>query len=283
MKNLFIFLLLSFLFLNHSSFAQEEGTAGDSVEIFLIDSYITNDMPYKFILSFFTSMPAKSTIRLDGKYNIKISDEFTEDHKAEIDISAYRFDSTRIPFVINVTDSLGRKFRSEVYDVSMPSEYKQEVRQSPNILLMCCFGGVIFGLPSPTYVNYMKKDYLSLTKEIPIVALYTESSRYPVGYFSTEYAYVFNAPVKNFLRAGYKHIFEIPLIEFVSPGINGFTDFKGFNGVSTEVTLGLFKVYEVFTVFSRYRYNFKPGETATDFHELSIGLYSNFFTFHLGL
>jgi len=281
-RNIFLILLLSVISFC-TGYAQEESTEADSIEVFLIDSYVTPETPHKFILSFFTSRSCRSMLILDKKYEYTISDEFSEDHKAEIDVSGLEFDSTRAPFIIMVEDSLGNRNRSERYDVALPGEYQPRVSQTPNLLLMCCLGGIIFGLPSPTYVIMQDKNYFSLTKEIPILSFYKSSYKYPISYISVEYAHIFDAPRKNFFRAGYKHIFEIPYIRYVSAGANWFTDFKGFNGISPEVSLGLFTLYDVFTVYTKYRYNYEPNQTGADFHELSIGLYSGFFTFTVNL
>lgn len=279
-----IFLILFFLLVSFSAnFAQEESTESDSIEVFLIDSYVTPETPHKFILSFFTSRSCKSTLILDKRFEYKVSDTFTEDHKAEIDVTGLEFDSTRASFIVYVEDSLGNRFRSERFDVALPGEYKPKVSGAPNLLLMCCLGGIIFGLPSPTLVVAQDQNYFSITKEIPILSFYKRSYKYPISYISVEYAHIFDAPRKNFFRAGYKHIFEIPYIRYVSAGANWFTDFRGFNGVSPEVSLGLFSLYDVFTVYTKYRYNYEPNQTGADFHEISLGLYSGFFTFSLNL
>jgi hypothetical protein len=79
---------------------------------------------------------------------------------------------------------------------------------------------------------------------------------------------------------GYKHLIEVPGIEYVSPGVNGFTNLKGFNGISPELSMGLFKIFDTFTVYSRLRYNFQPGRRNSEFSEISIGLYSGFFAIY---
>ncbi|MCX6149467.1 MAG: hypothetical protein NTX22_02965 [Ignavibacteriales bacterium] len=272
-----IFLLSSFIDLK----AQEEASNSDSLEIFLIDSYVTPETPNRFILSFITSRRCQSKVMLQNKYEFKISENFSEDHKTSIDISALKFDSSFIPFVIIVKDSLGNEIQSEKYDVSLGNEQKQEVVEKSNYLFMCCLGGVIFGFPSPTLVVQKDKQYFSLTKEIPIFSIRAFNSRYPIGYFAVEYSYIFNAETRNYFRAGYKHVFEIPYLEYISPGINWFTNFKGFNGISPEISIGLVKFYDVFTVYTKYRYNLKPNDKSRDFHEITVGLYSSFFSLNL--
>ncbi len=259
-------------------FAQDNSTDQDSVEITVIDSYISPETPHSFLLTFFTSAPVKSKVILDNKYNYVISDSFKENHSIKIDLSELTFKEKSIPFVIVVQDSAGRTFKSENNDVEWPGQMKMQGES--NFLLLCLFGGAVFLLPSPVYVTGPQGDYFSLTKEIPLVSFRSANYSYPVGYFSAEYSHIFKAPRKNYLRLGYKQIIEIPYVEYISPGIGGFTDFKGFNGISAEVSVGWVKILNTFTVYTRYRYNFKPGESGSRFSELSIGLYSSFFSIY---
>lgn len=252
----------------------------DSTEIFLIDSYVTPETPNMFILSFITSRPCRSKVVLDNKYNYNVSENLAEEHKISIDISSLKFDSLYIPFIIEVKDSIGNESRSELYDVALPGAQKPMVEKT-NYLFMCCLGGVIFGFPSPTLVLTKDKQYFALTKEIPIFSFRKFTARYPIGYFTIEYSYIFNAETRNYFRLGYKHVFEIPVLEYISPGVNWFTNFKGFNGISPEVSIGIVKFYDVFTVYAKYRYNFKPNDKSRDFHEITVGLYSSFFSLNL--
>lgn len=283
-----IFTLLSFIitmlipnsaFSRNISVNSKEAADQDSVEVYIIDSYVTPELPHTFILSFFTSEKAKSKVLIDNKYSYDISDSLTENHKAQIDISNLEFNKETIPFVVIVTDSLGNVSRSDVNNFDLPKEVK--MKSESNFLLLCLFGGTVFLLPSPTMVITKDKNYFSLTKEIPLVSFKKEGFSYPMGYVSVEYSHIFNAPVKNILRAGYKHIIEIPALQFISPGVDVFTNFEGFNGISPEFSVGLFRILNTFIVDVRYRYNFKPGDSKNDFHEIGIGLYSNFFSIHL--
>ena len=250
----------------------------DSVEINIIDNFVTPEIPHNFVLSFFTSEKVKAKIIIDNTYDYTVSDDFNDIHKTRIDISKLNFKEKDVPFAIVVEDSAGNKYKSEGYDFQLPQEIK--VKSESNFLLLCLFGGTVFLLPAPTYVNMNNSNYFSLTKEIPLISISKKGFNYPAGYFSLEYSHIFNAPQKNFLRIGYKQIIEIPGIQYLSPGINGFTNFKGFNGISPELSAGLFKVLDTFIVYLRYRYNVKPGEAHSEFQELSIGLYSNFFSLY---
>lgn len=251
----------------------------DSVEVYLIDSYITPETPHTFILSFFTSEKAKSKVLIDNEYEYPVSKKLEDNHQIKIDVSELEFKKENIPFIITIEDSLGNENKSEVYEVELPRQIK--IKDESNFLLLCLFGGTVFLLPNPVYVNAKGKSYFSLTKEIPLISLQKQGFTYPAGYFSVEYSHIFNAPIKNFFRAGYKHIIEIPFFQYLSPGINYTTNFNGFNAVSPELSIGLFRILNTFIVYSKYRYNLKPGGSENNFHEISIGLYSNFFSLYL--
>lgn len=251
----------------------------DSIEVYLIDSYITPEVPHTFILSFFTSEKARSKVLINNKYEYPVSENLEDNHQTRIDVSGLEFEKESVPFVIIIEDSLGNKNKSEIYEVELPKQI--EIKDESNFLLLCLFGGTVFLLPNPVYVNANGESYFSLTKEIPLISLQKQGFTYPAGYFSVEYSHIFNAPVKNFFRAGYKHIIEIPFFQYVSPGINFTTNFNGFNAVSPEISIGLFRILNTFIVYSKYRYNLKPGGSEDNFHEISIGLYSNFFSLYL--
>jgi hypothetical protein len=272
-KRITILIALLFVLCNFQLKAQ-----ADSIEIDVIDNFVTPEIPHNFILSFYTSEETKAQVLIDNTYKYTVSDKFNDLHKIRIDISKLEFKEKDVPFVIIVEDSSGNKFTSEKYDFQLPQEIK--IKGESNFLLLCLFGGTVFLLPSPTYVFTGNDKYFSLTKEIPLISISKKGFTYPAGYFSLEYSHIFDAPRKNFLRLGYKQIIEIPGIQYISPGINGFTDFKGFNGISPEISAGLFKILDTFILYARYRYNVKPGESGSEFQEISIGLYSNFFSLY---
>jgi len=282
-KNIFLLLLVLFGFT--SIYAQEE-TGTDSIEVSIIDQFVTPDVPQKFLLSFFTSDTCKSKVVISGKGEFVVSKDYTDNHKIELDISGLKISGSSFTFYLLLEKGNGKVQKSEKYDAEMPVE--QVVEPSSNFLTTCLFGGIVFLTPSPTYVyskNGSPKELFSLSKEIPVISFFSGGYNYPAGYFSVEYSHIFKSDSKytpkNSMRIGYKHIIEIPVLEYISPGISGFTNFNGFNGISPEVSVGLFNMYNVFTVFAKYRFNLQPDVKETQFHEVSIGLFSSFFSLHL--
>ena len=267
---LFFILLMNF---SNISTAQQ-----DTIEIYIIDNFVTPELPNKLMLSFFTSEVCKSKLNINGTTEIVISSLPTDNHKIQVDLTSYTLKSKENHFTIIVEDKLGNTYTSEKDEFEIPKE--AAVEGGSDFFMFCLFGGVVFALPYPVYAFTENNQYFSLTKEIPLIFLKSSGYNYPTGYFSVEYSHIINAPVKNFFRTGYKHIIEIPGLEYVSPGINYVTNFKGYNGISPEISLGLFKIFNTFTVYSRYRFNAKPGDVSSEFHEISIGLYSGFFTIY---
>jgi hypothetical protein len=251
----------------------------DSIEVYLIDAYSTTEIPYKFKLSFYTSEPCLSKVILEDKYDYEVSTEMTDMHKTEIDLSKLSFKGKTVNFVIITQNENGDKFTSEVFDFDLP--YEPQFKEESNFVYLCLFGGTVFLLPYPNLILANGDSHFSLTKDIPIVSLRSKSLRYPAGYFSIEYSHIFDVTKGNYLRTGYKQIFEPGMIEYISPGITVFTNFSGNNGVAPEISFGLFRLLDSFTVYARYRYNINPGNSSANFNEISIGLYSSFFSFYL--
>ena len=270
-KNLILLFVISFTFLTNAQ--------TDSIEVYLIDAYSTTEIPYTFKLSFYTSEPCLSKVLLENKYEYDVSTEETDLHKTEIDLSDLKFKGKTVNFVIITENETGNVFKSEVFDFDLP--YEPEIKEESNFLYLCLFGGTVFLFPYPNLVIADGNSHFSLTKDIPIISLRSRSLRYPAGYFSIEYSHIFDVSKGNYLRTGYKQIFEPGVIEYISPGVTVFTNFTGNNGVAPEISFGLFRMLDSFTVYARYRYNIKPGDSSSNFNEISIGLYSSFFSLYL--
>ena len=279
MKNrlvpLLVFPLILVLFLK-SNFAQIDI---DSIEVYLMDAYAKLELPHTFYLSFFTSEVCKSTVIIDGRYSFPISEELTDLHKTEIELTGLKFNDKIVSFVIITEDSLGNESKSEVFDFDLP--YEPVIEGGSDLFQLCLFGGMIFLLPYPDLVSRSGQSYFSLTKEIPVLSFRSKSLNYPASYISLEYSYIFKAKQKNYLRAGYKRFFEISFIKYISPGVTAYTNFLRNNGVGLEASVGLFTIADTFTLYLRYRYNLKPGDSSANFHEVTLGLYSGFFSIYL--
>ncbi len=274
----FRIILVAIILLTSSFYGQEKESDSSDFEIFLIDAYCKPEPPHNFILTFYTNLPAKTKVVIEEKYNFEISNDYKELHTAQIDISKLFFFNKQVDFVIISEDSLGNKFTSEKFDFDLP--YEPDITGGSSLFTICLFGGFVFLLPSPQYVFQNGNNYFSLTKEIPVVSFRSKSFKYPSAYYSVEYTYIFNAENRKLLRSGFKGIIQTPFIEYISPGFGGFTNFSGQNGFSTEVTLGLFRIFDSLTLYTRYRYNLKPSNKS-DFHEINLGIYSGFFSIYL--
>jgi hypothetical protein len=184
-----------------------------------------------------------------------------------------------VDFVIISETGSGEVYRSEKFDFDLP--FEPQIKSGSDLFTLCLFGSAIFLLPYPSYVSDGHSSYFSLTKEIPVISFRSRSLNYPSGYLSLEYSYIFDAQERNFLRAGYKRIVELPHIEYVSPGITLYTNFKTNQGISPEISVGLFTIKDTFTFYGRYRYNITLHSAGKNFSEIYIGLYSGFFSLYL--
>jgi len=160
----------------------------------------------------------------------------------------------------------------------LPYEEYIETKEGVDPISTILIGFLLYLLPSPNIILIDSDNFFSLTKEIPITTFYSSGYSNPSGNISLEYTHIYESSLNNYLRLGYKHFIPIDVFEYISPGFTGVTNFNGFNGVSAEVSLGLFKIYDVFTFYTRYRYNVRPDDTDLHFQEVGIGLYSHFFT-----
>jgi hypothetical protein len=281
MKNLL--LLCTFLIsFSQTVFTQDESEiTSDStgMEIFLIDAYVKQELPYIFVLSFYTSEICLSNVIIDNKYEYAVSNGPSEAHSANIDITSLKFLEKNVNFVIETIDSMGKKSISEVFEFDLP--FEPVISEGSSIWTLCLFVSSVFLLPAPGYVVADGNHYYSITKELPIVSFRAKRGNYPSSYFSFEYTYIFDMVDHNFARLGYKRIYQLDYIEYFSPGITAYTNFLGQNGFGAEMSIGWFTIYDTFTLYTRYRYNFKPGDSNSNFHEINLGLYTRFFSLYL--
>ncbi len=215
----FLFVLVSILKINGQDYT-------GNTDIYIIDSYVTPETPYQLVVSFFTSDSATSKIVIENNKDYLVSEVFTDNHKIIVDVSNFKFDSNFVKYYIVVKNKAGELSKSDRYEAALPVTGEIKAASKSNIFEVCCFGGIIFGLPEPTLVRANGENYFALKKEIPLFSFYSSGYNYPMSYFSVEYQHIFKQHV-NYMRVGYKHIFQIPYLEYISPGISAFTDFKG--------------------------------------------------------
>lgn len=247
----------------------------EPTEIYVIDSYVSPEKPHRLIISFSTSEECTSVLKVKSSKDYNVSDSLTYNHLIEIDLSDL-FELSSIKYRIVVKNRDNQETVSEEYEVALPNETLTATNSS-NWYQMC-IGGLVFAIPSVEYLVMDGAEYWGLSKEIPLFSFYSGGYNYPFGYINLEYSHYLKAPRKNFMRVGYKHIFQSNEIKYISPGVSLFGDFKGYNGLSAEVSIGLFQIQNIFTVYTRYRYNFQIKSGGKDFYEFSLGLYSNFFS-----
>jgi len=267
--------IIFFMSISTGIFAQDE-----SLEVYLIEAYVPSDSATKFILSFAASEPCKATLVLDERFRLTVSDTLSEDHRRTFDISGMRFDTNYVLFYILTENAAGNKFRSEYFDLILP-EYNLIHKDIDNGFLTICFGGVIFGFPSPSAVLFENKSYFALNKQIPLVSFYSGGFNYPMHTLGIGYSYLFNAPFNHIFRADYHFMRELPVIEYAAAGIGGFTNFNRFSGYSFDITLGLFEIYESFILYTSLRHNREPDNLKRNYGEIMLGLHSNFFSINI--
>lgn len=278
-------LLLILLFLSSGKLFSQS----DSIEVYLIDAYCTRELPYIFKLSFYTNEVCKSKVILyagdvsasggEDQYEFGVSYKPTDMHKTDIALSNLSFKDNTVNFVIITETESGVINKSEVFDFDLP--FEPQIKEGSDWVTLCLFGSSIFLIPYPSYVAESQQSYFSLTKEIPLISFRSKSLNYPSGYFSFEYSYIFNAEDPGYLRAGYKKIFEIPGLEYISPGISLYTNFNTNVGLSPEFSIGLITIEDTFTMYLRCRSNFTFHSSGTNFQEIYIGFYSGLFSIYL--
>ncbi len=253
--------------------------AQDSVEVYIIEAYVAPENEDTLKLFFYTSEAAKSRLIIDSKFKVSVSDTLTETHSALVNLSEYSFSDSILRCRIFTTASDGRESQSDLIEVKLP--YEPEIKGGSSYFLSCLTGGLIFLTPSIGMAFNDAEGKISFTKDFPLLAYYLGGYNFPTGYFSLEYTHTPEVFPKNLLRAGYKHIIEIPVLSYISPGLNYSTNFLGLNGVSPEFNIGLVSVSNTFTLNLKTRYNWFPASGTRNYGEIYLGLQSFFFTYEL--
>lgn len=267
-----IFILLFVQFIH---VAQPADTPFD---IYLIDSYVTPEIPNKVVISFITGDSTTSKIKFKNSREFVVSDIFTETHKFEIEFEKLGIPGPQIFYDIIAENNAGIISTLENNLIEISEGLKISDENDSGLFQTCCIGSVIFFFPSASLSISENTTYFGISKELPLFSFYSKGYNYPFGYIGAEYSYFFNAEQKHRLNIGYKHIFELSFIKFISVGANYSTLFEGRHYFSSEITAGLFQIENVFTIYLRYRYLQPFSNNHSKVQFLSIGLYSHFFS-----
>ncbi len=257
----------------------------DSIEVFIIESFISPESPGIFQLMFNTSVNCKSKIIIGDKYTVSISDTITDTHRMDVDITKFKFDSSTTTFKAILTDSTGKTNESDVFEIQLPSLEDKPIDSKSVSWLSCAYGGAVYLIPNigAAFVygsNSKLKGYLSISKEFPLFSHYSDGYNYPRSFVSAEYSYLPKFEHKNYARLGFKYLCTINFGEYVIFGLSGFSNFNGSNGISPEVSWGIIPIRDVFSLYIRYRYTTDMRTSSLHFSEFSAGLYSWFFSAH---
>ncbi len=274
MKKFFLIFVAIFLLFSVSFFAQE-----GELEFYLIDSYVTIEKPHKFKLMFFTSDSCTTKILFNNAKLFVISNSLKEEHKFELDLSGFVFDSAFVPFVLIAKDKNGKVFKSERFEVELPNDESLLQSESGGSVLNLCLGSVSLLLPSVgVYYSNRKTFNLALAKEIPFLSFGNIGKAYPSATLSVGYSHFFNAETKNYLSIIYKRIFKIPTLQYFAFGGGITTDFQGAYFFSPEFELGVLKLSEDYTLFLRYKFDFDFNCYCNKKNQFYLGLYAPFFS-----
>lgn len=256
------------------------GLYSQTINVTVLESYLTGNEKPQIIIYFFSDDSCFSKINFKNS-GLELKSIKSTEHRFTTDLNKFKPVPEKITGYI-YTSSDNETFNlADSFEVEHNFDIKEANENQDGFLKMCCLGSTIIGLPYPALIQLNKKNYFGINKEIALLTIKGSGYNYPAGYFALDYTYIFNAPTKNILRFGYKHLFELPVFEYISPGVNGITDFKGNNGIAGELSFGILKISDVFTLYSRYRYNYIPKKNDKCFHEITIGLYSSFFSLNL--
>lgn len=291
-------LFILFLFLATPLFSQEEpdtsGISGDeevyetegdttswyeedSTSVYVIESYVRQEEKNEIVIYFFASEPVKAWVVFDGNQRFTVSDTLGESFRFVTDIQSVKATSTILKAIVYVENASGEKSSCEEFEIKLPFEPEIE-GTALGYLADCTLGGISFLVPSPGFTLFRDQNRFSFFKELPLVVFQSEISTYPWMAFSVEYAHTPDIDFRNRFFAGLKFPVEVPVINYIAPGLSYSTNFLGVNGLSPEISFGLIEVFRVINLNIKARYNWYPSAGNNDNFDFNIGLTSYFLT-----
>lgn len=185
-----------------------------------------------------------------------------------------------LEFVVLVEREDGTGNSSEVFEVELPRREIVQLAQESGALTGCLIGGMVYMIPGVVHYYEAGESYFGIDKELPVISYFRGGYNYPVGYLALEYIHLPKAVTKNFVSITANGILEFKPVEYLSAGIGYTTDFRKSNSLTLDVSVGLFRVLNVFTFYVENRFGYYPS-AKSGYSQQSIGLFSSFFSIQL--
>lgn len=275
--NKILSVLIIFIFLSVSNiFAQEE------IDIFLLDNFFEPDDNAIYKIAFNTSTECKSKINIEEVGEFIISDTLTTFHKKEFNFSNVKFSKKELKLSIFLELEDGTVITNDENTISVPIVFippKEALEQS--YTLKTILGFFLWLTPTPGVQFINDKTKLTINKELSLIVFAPQSALrdIPYGYFSGEYNYIYSADINHLFRLNYKHnVLLLGKTSYISLGIGGFSNFKGINGLSTELSITPFKITSSFDLYIKYRYDNNLDKNKYESHNIQLGFFTNLFS-----
>jgi len=253
-------------------------SAQSTFEFYLLNSFITEENPPQLSVSFLTTQKSKSSIIIIGTGKFPVSQKLSTRHNFKISLNKINVKKNIVYFLEGV-NAQGKTFRSDTFYVDLPEAQFKNIPQEKNILPIVYLGVLTFFTPMPGILNGNGiNKIVTLNKELPIIAFGGSEGKYPFLFLSFEYSYLLNKNLKNLGSIGLNYLIPIKYLEYISTGIALTTDFNNNLGISPDLALGLFNVYNAFTVYVKYKFDYFKAKSIPYYHEIKLGLYAKFFS-----
>lgn len=269
---------------NNLIFAQEE----EEFELYLIDNYLRSNEPSKLVISWMTNIKAKSKVKILSLGTFTASDTLTDKIFFVIDVSNLLEKPGDYDFYILSELEDGTEIQSEKFIFTVPNQEIQPLDTKRSefsyYFYTCCVGGSLWLVPSLGLSMNDKTSKFTISKEIPLLSFGSNSAfkNYPYSYLFAGYTHTLKGDVQNIFRYGYRQMFELKnIINYLSIGISGFTNFKGTNGISPEVSFSFLRILATFDLYFLYRFDRELKNGNYSSHQIQLGLFTSSFSLNI--
>ncbi|MBM4176286.1 MAG: hypothetical protein FJ213_08965 [Ignavibacteria bacterium] len=285
-KNCITLILLTILISSGFAIAQDE----EEFELYLIDNYVRSNDPSKLVLSWMTNIEALTKVEIPSLGVFAASDTLTDKVFLVIDVSKILNKPGDYDFYFISILLDGREVRSEKFVFTIPQQEVPPIETSRSEIsyyfYTCCIGGSFWLMPS-VGISYTEGNAnFSLNKDIPLLSLSSKSvfKNYPYSFFYVGYNHILKGPVQNLFRYGYRQLFEMKdLLNYISIGLSGFTNFTGVNGISPEISFSFLKILSTFDLYLLYRFDKELINGNYKSHQIQLGLFTSSFSLNINL